>query len=91
MLNGVFEITEDEIVYWTQWISHLLKIHLEPSGALGMCAAWRWLVQQYTPCSVLVISSGGNFDSLKAQRIWEKEWLQAYPDMHTLKNLFLKS
>ena len=91
MLNGVFEITEDEIVYWTQWISHLLKIHLEPSGALGMCAAWRWLTQQYTPCSVLVILSGGNFDSLKAQKIWEKEWLQTYPDMHTLKNLFLKS
>ena len=49
MLNGVFEITEDEIVYWTQWMSHLLKVHLEPSGALGMCAAWRWLAQAKHP------------------------------------------
>lgn len=86
MLNGVFEITEDEIIYWTQWVSHLLKIHLEPSGALGMCAAWRWLAEQNTSCSVLVILSGGNFDSLKAQRIWEKEWLETYPSMHIFQH-----
>jgi hypothetical protein len=30
---GFYEIGEEEILYWTQWLTHLLKINLEPTGA----------------------------------------------------------
>lgn len=35
-LSGFYEISEEEIVYWTQWLTHLLKVNLEPTGALGL-------------------------------------------------------
>ncbi len=78
-IDKIFEIEEEEIIYWTQWVSHLLKAHIEPTSALGMGAAFRWLVNQKTQQSVLIILSGGNFDSTTAQKIWEKEWLTLHP------------
>jgi threonine dehydratase len=41
--NGVFEITENEMRYWTQWLTHMLKVTVEPTSALAMAAAARYL------------------------------------------------
>ena len=78
-VDKIFEIEEEEIIYWTQWLSHFLKAHIEPTSALGMGAAFRWLMNQKTQQSVLIILSGGNFDSATAQKIWKKEWLTLPP------------
>ena len=86
-IDGVFEIHEEEIIYWTQWISHLLKTHIEPTSALGMCAAFRWLCHKKERQSVLIILSGGNFDSLTAKKIWAKEWLTLYPSINRSEEL----
>ncbi len=89
-IDGIFEIEEEEIIYWTQWVSHLLKAHIEPTSALGMCAAFRWLMTQKKPQSVLIILSGGNFDHKTAQKIWEKDWLTLYPPANRLEEFLEK-
>ena len=77
--DGIFEITEQEIVYWTQWIMHLLKVTCEPSSALSMCAAFRWLETKETPQTALVILSGGNISDESYRQIWQKNYLETIP------------
>ena len=88
-IDGIFEIEEEEIIYWTQWVSHLLKTHIEPTSALGMCSAFRWLATQKNPQSVLIVLSGGNFDHQTAQKVWKKDWLTFHPLINELEE-FLK-
>ena len=33
--KGIIETSEEEIIYWTQWIQHLLKTACEPSSAVA--------------------------------------------------------
>lgn len=61
-LDGFYEITETEITYWTQWLMHLLKVTVEPTSALGMAAAYKWLSKQPPYKKILIILSGGNID-----------------------------
>lgn len=79
--DGIFEIPEEEIAYWTQWLAHLLKLQIEPTGALGMAAAARWLAQQPARPrrTILVILSGGNADAATMRRVWEKDHLAQPP------------
>jgi threonine dehydratase len=79
--NGIIEIPEDEIAYWTQWLMHLLKLQVEPTGALGMAAAARWLAGQPARPrrTVLVLLSGGNADAATMRRVWEKDHLTRAP------------
>ncbi len=78
-VDGIFEITEEEILDWSQWLCHLLKLHLEPTAALGMAAARAWLKKQDKQKKVLVILSGGNMDSATAKKVWEKDRLLEFP------------
>lgn len=75
-LDDLLEIPEVEIAYWTQWLCHLLKLHCEPTAALGMAAAARWLRNQTRPRQVLVILSGGNMDPVTLQRLWRHNHLE---------------
>lgn len=75
-LNGFYEIPEDEIIYWTQWLTHLLKINLEPTSALGMAAAFKWIEEGNKNKKILVILSGGNVDPETHLKIWEKNYLR---------------
>jgi threonine dehydratase len=63
-LDGFMEVAETDIHYWVQWLSHLLKITIEPTAALAMAGAYQWLklASNYTThkTRVLVILSGGN-------------------------------
>ena len=64
-----------------QWLTHLLKQQIEPTGALGMAAAARWLAQQpaHPRRTVLVILSGGNADAATMRRVWQTDHLARPP------------
>ncbi|UJH66746.1 serine/threonine dehydratase [Allomuricauda sp. SCSIO 65647] len=78
-LDDFYEIEEEHIVYWTQWLTHLLKCRIEPTSAMTMEAVCRWLKSQKTKQRVLVIISGGNIDQVTTSRIWERDRLQRPP------------
>lgn len=78
-LDGFFEVTEEEMVYWAAWLMHLLKISVEPTSALGMAAAVQWLKGQTTKQRVLVILSGGNIAPETYRKIWENNPLEKLP------------
>ena len=37
-LDDFYEVSEEQITYLTQWLTHLLKIHVEPTSAMTMAA-----------------------------------------------------
>lgn len=78
-LDGFYEIDETKIAYWTQWLQHLLKIHVEPTCAMSMGAVVEWLKTQKKPQKVLVLLSGGNIDQQKMLQIWQDDHLQILP------------
>jgi threonine dehydratase len=79
-LDAFYTCSEERIAYWTQWLTHLLKLQIEPTAALGMEGAWRWLQTQKRARRILVILSGGNLDAALYRRIWECDWLCQPPD-----------
>jgi threonine dehydratase len=83
-LGGFFEIEEDEMIYWSQWVSHLLKVACEPTSALAIAAAVRWLKTQNTKKRVLVILSGGNIDQGTYQKIWQNNYLEQVPSVSVI-------
>jgi threonine dehydratase len=78
-LNGFYEISEENIIYWTQWLTHLLKINLEPTSALGMAGAFKWIQEGNRDKRILIIVSGGNIDSTTYVKMWEKNHLENIP------------
>lgn len=81
-LDGFYEADELQIAYWTQWIQHLLKIHVEPTCAMSMAGVTQWLSKQSQPRKVLVILSGGNIDQQKMQQIWQQDHLDKVPSLN---------
>ncbi|WP_289028342.1 serine/threonine dehydratase [uncultured Paraglaciecola sp.] len=80
-LDGIYEINERQIAYWTQWLQHLLKVHVEPTSAMSLDAVTQWLTKQTSPQKVLVVLSGGNIDQQKMQKIWQEDHLQRLPTL----------
>lgn len=80
-LDAFYEITEEQMVYWTQWLTHLLKLRIEPTSALSMEAAKQWLQKQETKKKVLIVLSGANIDRETTLKIWEKDYLQETPSL----------
>lgn len=80
-LDGFYEVEEEQIAYWCQWLQHLLKLHVEPTSAMNMAAVIEWLKKQKSPKKVLVILSGGNIDQQKMLKIWQKNHLQHPPSL----------
>ncbi|WP_088330657.1 serine/threonine dehydratase [Lacimicrobium sp. SS2-24] len=78
-LDGFYEVDEVQIAYWTQWLQHLLKIHVEPTCAMTMAAVVGWLQERPQPSKALVIISGGNIDAAKMQQIWSTDYLDQPP------------
>lgn len=78
-LDGMYEIKESNIIYWTQWLSHLLKLHIEPTSALGMDAGIQWLKSQKSKKRIVIIITGGNIDQETQLKIWEKNFLNLQP------------
>lgn len=80
-LDGFFEVDEEKIAYWTQWLQHLLKLHLEPTSAMAMEAVVRWLSTQEKGKKVLVLISGGNIDAANMQKVWQTDHLTKVPSL----------
>ena len=80
-LDEFYEVDEDKIAYWSQWLQHLLKMHIEPTSAMTMDAVTRWLAGQESPQKVLVIISGGNIDQAKMAQIWAQDHLSQIPSV----------
>ncbi|RNC89428.1 MAG: pyridoxal-phosphate dependent enzyme [Allomuricauda sp.] len=80
-LNGFYEVSEEQLVYWTQWLTHLLKCRLEPTCAMPMGAICEWLRTQKTKQRVLMIVSGGNVDQPTTLKIWEQDHLTHIPSI----------
>jgi len=79
LLDGFYEVDEEHIIYWTQWLHHLLKLHIEPTCAMTMEGVVRWLATQQRPQRVLVILSGGNIDQPTMAKIWQDNKLHIPP------------
>jgi len=78
-LDEFYEISEENICYWSQWLSHLLKLHIEPTSAMSMDAVARWLNTQKAPQTVMVILTGGNIDQPMQNLLWAKDYLNLEP------------
>jgi len=78
-LSGFYEISEAEIIYWTQWLMHLLKVAVEPTSALGIAAAQKWISEGNRGKKILVVLSGGNMDAKTYAEVWRKDFLAQLP------------
>jgi len=78
-LAGFYEVEERDIIYWTQWLTHLLKVNVEPTAAVAMGAAYQWLRTQTEKKRALVILSGGNIGTATYQQIWKENYLDHIP------------
>ncbi len=70
-LDDFIEISEEEIINWTYLLIHTLKLVTEPTSALAMAAAYKWLQTQPTPQKILIILSGGNIDPTTTKYIMD--------------------
>lgn len=85
-LSGFYEVDEETIIYWSQWLSHLLKTTVEPTSATTMGAVTKWLATQSKPQRVLVLLSGGNIAPETYKRIWERNYLDCIPSLTTKRS-----
>lgn len=77
--DGIVEVEEEEIIYWTQWLTHLLKVTVEPTAVLGMAGAVRWLAGRKKSETVLVVLTGGNLSEDTRTRVFETDHLGTLP------------
>ena len=63
-MEGVLEISEEEIIYWRQKLEKTLQQKIEPTSALAAAGAMQYLKnhKNSTKQKLLVIISGGNVD-----------------------------
>lgn len=88
-LDGFYEVQETDIAYWTQWLQHLLKLHIEPTCAMTMQGVIYWLKEQQKMSkaplprqNLLVIISGGNISAQNMQAIWHEDHLHKRPSIY---------
>lgn len=80
-LDGLYEVEESKIAYWTQWLQHLLKLHIEPTCCMTMQAVVEWLSTVDKGQKVVVLLSGGNIDGSKMRQIWQVDHLDITPSL----------
>ncbi|MFT4653302.1 MAG: threonine dehydratase [Kangiellaceae bacterium] len=87
-LDGFYEVNEQQIAYWTQWLQHLLKLHIEPTCAMVMQGVVDYLnnlpqtaAEQTKRQQILVIISGGNISAQSMAAIWRDDHLKHPPTL----------
>ena len=80
-LDALDTVSEQHIAYWTQWLHHLLKLHIEPTCAMTMEVVRRWLRSQTAPKTALVLISGGNISAASMAKIWQRDHLTELPSL----------
>jgi len=79
-LDDFYVVDEERIIYWTQWLNHVLKIRVEPTSAVTMGAVEQWLSSsKLNNQRILVLLSGGNMDQETEQKVWQKDYLTKQP------------
>ena len=78
-LDDFYEVNEQQIAYWTQWIQHLLKLHVEPTSAMSMAAVAAWAVNSPKGQTAVVILSGGNISKATMTKVWDTDYLLQPP------------
>ncbi|MGI4775989.1 MAG: serine/threonine dehydratase [Janthinobacterium lividum] len=78
-IDDFFLASEYEILYWTAWLIHLLKVACEPSCALNMASVQKWLKTQKSSKKILVLISGGNIDPSLYQELRKEDYLLKVP------------
>ncbi|MDB2606699.1 serine/threonine dehydratase [Zobellia sp.] len=81
LLDAMYEVEESKLIYWTQWLSHLLKLHIEPTSAMAMEGVVEWLKNSTSKKRVMVILSGGNIDHTNQNKIWNNDSLDFRPSL----------
>jgi threonine dehydratase len=61
-LDGIYEISEQEIEYWTIWFKHLTGIDCETTSALSLAAAYRFNREHGAGKRLAVVITGSNLD-----------------------------
>lgn len=74
-LDDFYEVSEQQIAYWTQWIQHLLKVHVEPTSAMTMAAVATWAAEAPKGQTALVTLSGGNISQATMAKVWDTDYL----------------
>jgi len=80
-LDAMYEIEESKLIYWTQWLTHLLKLHVEPTSAMAMEGVVQLLKNSTTKKRVIVMLSGGNIDHTNQLKIWNTNYLDSRPSL----------
>ncbi|WP_395341443.1 serine/threonine dehydratase [Ningiella sp. W23] len=88
-VDAFYEISEHDIVYWTQWLQHILKLHIEPTCAMTMQAVVEHInhIQakelKKTPSRkrIMVIISGGNISQQSMQKVYSTDALAIRPSL----------
>jgi len=87
-LDAFYEVDEQQIAYWTQWLQHLLKLHIEPTCAMVMQGVKEYLQNLPKHLSIgnkrqqiLVIISGGNISAQSMVAIWQQDHLKYPPSL----------
>ncbi|WP_100658170.1 serine/threonine dehydratase [Alteromonas flava] len=88
-LDGFYEVNERAISYWTQWLQHLLKLHIEPTCCMTMQAVAEWLAEQTSAKRIVVVLSGGNVSANTTQKIYSSDHLINPPSSHIVQELSL--
>lgn len=78
-VDDIITPDEEDILFWTAWLNHLLKVACEPTSAVAMCAANQWLSKQNSLKKILVVISGGNVDQETLNKIWSEDRLKKSP------------
>lgn len=81
-LDGFYEADEASIIYWTQWLTHLLKLTIEPTSAMTMFGVVEWLKTQSSAKEVVVILTGGNLDADSRRKLWQQDALDQLPSLN---------
>lgn len=75
--NGIIEASDESVCKATQWLTHLLKVTIEPTSSLAFVGAASWAKAQTSPQSMLVILSGGNMDFAKRKLVYQRDWIES--------------
>ncbi len=77
-LDGFLEVSEQQILHANAWAMHSLKIVIEPTCAVAIAAAFKWLKslgKNAPKQKVAIVISGGNIDYDIYQKIWAEDRL----------------
>jgi threonine dehydratase len=86
-INGIYTISEYEIMYWTIWLNNILDVVCEPTASLAMAAAARWLIDQDQKKTIVIILSGGNLDQDIYKELSQGDYLKNKPDIEFIKSI----